>query len=55
MSFSIERYKEESKTLDTAGIAWDAVAADGLLDAGPCLGPSRPGGQDAEGQPMTWR
>jgi hypothetical protein len=27
MSFSIERYKEESKKLDTAGIAWDAVKA----------------------------
>lgn len=26
MSFSIERYKEESKKLDTAGIAWDEVA-----------------------------
>ncbi len=25
MSFSIERYKEESKKLDTAGVAWDAV------------------------------
>jgi hypothetical protein len=30
MSFSIERYKEESKKLDTAGIAWDAVKADRL-------------------------
>jgi hypothetical protein len=30
MSFSIERYKEESKKLDTAGIAWDAVAASAL-------------------------
>ena len=27
MSFSIERYKEESKKLDTAGIDWEAVAA----------------------------
>ena len=27
MSFSIERYKEESKKLDTAGIAWDDVTA----------------------------
>jgi len=26
MSFSIERYKEESKKLDTTGIAWNAVA-----------------------------
>ena len=26
MSFSIERYKEESKKLDTAGVAWDTVA-----------------------------
>jgi len=26
MSFSIERYKEESKKLDTAGIDWNAVA-----------------------------
>ena len=26
MSFSIERYKEESKKLDTSGIAWDEVA-----------------------------
>jgi hypothetical protein len=25
MSFSIERYKEESKKLDTAGVAWDTV------------------------------
>ena len=25
MSFSIERYKEESKKLDTAGVAWEAV------------------------------
>jgi len=25
MSFSIDRYKEESKKLDTAGIDWDAV------------------------------
>ncbi|HSS61197.1 MAG TPA: ferritin-like domain-containing protein [Candidatus Limnocylindrales bacterium] len=27
MSFSIERYKEESKKVDTTGIAWDDVAA----------------------------
>ena len=27
MSFSIERYKEESRKLDTAGIAWSEVAA----------------------------
>ena len=27
MSFSIERYKEESKKLDTAGIKWDDVTA----------------------------
>ena len=27
MSFSIERYKEESRKLDTGGIAWDQVAA----------------------------
>ena len=27
MSFSIERYKEESKKLDTSGVDWDAVAA----------------------------
>ena len=27
MSFSIERYKEESKKLDTAGIAWDDVSS----------------------------
>ena len=27
MSFSIERYKEESKKVDTTGIAWDEVAA----------------------------
>jgi hypothetical protein len=27
MSFSIERYKEESKKLDTRGVAWDSVAA----------------------------
>jgi len=26
LSFSIERYKEESKKLDTAGVAWDTVA-----------------------------
>src|SRR5579864_8491807 len=25
MSFSIERYKEESKKLDTAGVAWEDV------------------------------
>ena len=25
MSFSIERYKEESKKVDTAGIDWDTV------------------------------
>ena len=33
MSFSIERYKEESKKVDTAGIDWDAVkqAADANL------------------------
>ena len=27
MSFSIERYKEESKKVDVTGIAWDAVAS----------------------------
>jgi hypothetical protein len=27
MSFSIDRYKEESKKLDTAGLAWDEVRA----------------------------
>src|SRR5438552_19129422 len=27
MSFSIERYKEESKKVDTTGIAWDEVTA----------------------------
>jgi hypothetical protein len=30
MSFSIERYKEESKKLDTAGIDWDAVTSSRL-------------------------
>jgi hypothetical protein len=30
MSFSIERYKEESKKLDIAGVAWDQVAANHL-------------------------
>jgi len=30
MSFSIERYKEESKKLDTAGIDWQAVTASPL-------------------------
>ena len=30
MSFSIERYKEESKKLDTAGVEWDAVTQHGL-------------------------
>src|SRR5258708_12066710 len=30
MSFSIERYKEESKKVDTAGIDWDAVKQHGL-------------------------
>jgi Fatty acid desaturase len=30
MSFSIERYKEESKKLDTAGIAWEEVSANHL-------------------------
>ncbi|HEV2030385.1 MAG TPA: acyl-ACP desaturase [Candidatus Dormibacteraeota bacterium] len=30
MSFSIERYKEESKKLDTTGVAWDDVAANHL-------------------------
>jgi hypothetical protein len=30
MSFSIERYKEESKKLDTAGVAWEAVTASRL-------------------------
>ncbi len=30
MSFSIERYKEESKKLDTAGIDWPAVTASPL-------------------------
>ena len=27
MSFSIERYKEESKKVDITGIAWEEVAA----------------------------
>jgi hypothetical protein len=30
LSFSIERYKEESKKLDTAGVAWDTVTDHGL-------------------------
>jgi hypothetical protein len=30
VSFSIERYKEESKKVDTAGIDWDAVKQHGL-------------------------
>jgi len=30
MSFSIERYKEESKKVDTAGVAWDAVTRHAL-------------------------
>ncbi len=30
MSFSIERYKEESKKLDTTGIDWQAVTAPAL-------------------------
>jgi len=30
LSFSIERYKEESKKLDTAGVAWDTVMEHGL-------------------------
>ena len=30
MSFSIERYKEESKKLDIAGVAWEEVAANQL-------------------------
>jgi hypothetical protein len=30
MSFSIERYKEESKKLDTTGIDWNAVKQHGL-------------------------
>jgi len=30
MSFSIERYKEESKKVDTAGVAWDEVTSHGL-------------------------
>ena len=30
MSFSIERYKEESKKLDIAGVAWDDVTANHL-------------------------
>src|SRR5260370_2703428 len=30
MSFSIERYKEESKKLDTAGMDWDAVTSSPL-------------------------
>ena len=30
MSFSIERYKEESKKLDTTGVAWHEVAANQL-------------------------
>jgi hypothetical protein len=30
MSFSIERYKEESRKLDTAGIDWDAVTSSPL-------------------------
>ena len=30
MSFSIERYKEESKKLDTKGVDWDAVNGHGL-------------------------
>jgi hypothetical protein len=30
LSFSIERYKEESKKLDTAGVAWDTVTEHGL-------------------------
>ena len=30
MTFSIERYKEESKKLNTAGIAWEAVAENPL-------------------------
>jgi hypothetical protein len=30
LSFSIERYKEESKKLDTTGVAWDTVTEHGL-------------------------
>src|SRR5690349_11285906 len=30
MSFSIERYKEESKKVDVTGVAWDAVVAQPL-------------------------
>src|SRR5436305_13961195 len=30
MSFSIERYKEESRKVDVAGIAWDEVSANPL-------------------------
>ena len=30
MSFSIERYKEESKKVDTAGVAWDEVTSHSL-------------------------
>jgi hypothetical protein len=30
MSFSIERYKAESKKLDTAGIDWEAVTSSSL-------------------------
>jgi hypothetical protein len=30
MSFSIERYKEESKKLDTSGVAWDQVRSEPL-------------------------
>ncbi|HEV2035558.1 MAG TPA: hypothetical protein VGU71_15435 [Candidatus Dormibacteraeota bacterium] len=30
MSFSIERYKEESRKLDTAGVAWEAVTGNPL-------------------------
>jgi hypothetical protein len=30
MSFSIERYKEESKKVDTAGVAWDEVTSSEL-------------------------
>ncbi|HSS94801.1 MAG TPA: hypothetical protein VLR46_12565, partial [Candidatus Dormibacteraeota bacterium] len=30
MSFSIERYKEESKKLDTAGIDWEALTSSRL-------------------------
>jgi hypothetical protein len=50
MTFSIERYKGDSKKLDTAGIEWEAPvgARPGVRTLTNPQSPSRPA------DPMTW-